>query len=71
MLIEKPDLRTLETQINALIQICKKLADENKVLRESETSLKSECAALHEKNALARTRIETMIEQFKSMEINS
>jgi uncharacterized protein (TIGR02449 family) len=69
--MEKPDLQSLEAKINALIKIGKKLADENKVLRENETSLKSECAALHEKNVLAQKRLETMIEQLKSMEINA
>ncbi len=71
MLIEKPDLQSLETQIDALIHISKELADENKVLRESQANLISERATLQEKNALARTHIETMIARLKSMEVGS
>ncbi|RKZ38203.1 MAG: TIGR02449 family protein [Gammaproteobacteria bacterium] len=71
MLIEKPDLQSLKTQIDALIHISKQLADENQVLRESEANLISERATLQEKNALARTHIETMIARLKSMEVSS
>jgi len=71
MLMEKPDLQSLEAQIDALIHTSKQLADENKVLRESQANLISERATLREKNALARTRIETMIARLKSMEVGS
>jgi len=53
MLIEKPDLQSLKTQIDALIHIS------------------TERATLQEKNALARTHIETMIARLKSMEVSS
>jgi cell division protein ZapB len=70
--MEKSDfLQSLEARIDALIQTCKKLADENQSLRESQNNLTSAHAALLEKNALARSRIEAMIARLKSMEVNS
>ncbi len=64
-------MHSLEARIDVLIQLCKQLAEENKALRESQTHLMSERAALLEKNALARTRIEAMITRLKSMEVGT
>lgn len=69
--MEKPDLQLLEARIDALIQTCKQFADENKALRENQASLMSERATLIEKNTIARTRIEAMIAQLKSMEVSA
>jgi len=69
--MEKPDLQQLEEKIDILIHTCKQLAEENKVLRESQVNLVSERATLLEKNLLARKRIETMIDRLKSMEAGS
>jgi cell division protein ZapB len=63
-------LQSLETKVDALIHLCQKLAGENNTLRESQTHLMSERAALLEKNALARTRIEAMVTRLKSMEVS-
>ncbi|MDM8560243.1 TIGR02449 family protein [Candidatus Parabeggiatoa sp. HSG14] len=64
-------LQSLETKIDTLIHLCKQLTDENKALRESQTHLMSERAALLEKNTLARTRIEAMVARLKSMEVST
>lgn len=69
--MEKLDLQSLDAKIDALIQTCKQLAQENQALRESQANLKSERAALLEKNALARTHIEAMIARLKTMEIDT
>ncbi|OAD22539.1 hypothetical protein THIOM_001653 [Candidatus Thiomargarita nelsonii] len=70
--MEKSDfLQSLEAKIDALIQTCQQLAKENQSLRESQTNLSSAHAALLEKNALARSRIEAMIARLKSMEVNT
>ncbi|OQY49476.1 MAG: TIGR02449 family protein [Candidatus Parabeggiatoa sp. nov. 2] len=69
--MEQSNLHSLEARIDVLIQLCKQLAEENKALRESQTHLMSERAALLEKNALARTRIEAMITRLKSMEVGT
>jgi len=67
--MEKLDLQSLEAQINALIQICNQLADENRALRETQVHLMTERTDLLEKNAIARSRIEAMIARLKSMEV--
>lgn len=69
--MEKSELPLLEAKIDALIQTCKQLAEENQALRKSQASLMSEKVALLEKNALARTRIEAMIARLKSMEVSA
>ena len=69
--MEQSDLYSLEARIDALIQLCKQLAEENQALRETQANLMSERAALLEKNTLARTSIETMITRLKSMEVGT
>jgi len=65
------DLQPLETKIEKLVSLCEHLASENKALRDQQVSLISERTSLLEKNALARTRIEAMIERLKAMEIST
>jgi cell division protein ZapB len=65
---EKIDLQILEEQIETLVQLCQKLAQENKQLRENQAGLIAERADLVEKNALACSRIEIMIDRLKAME---
>ena len=67
----KSDLQALEAKIDALIQLCEQLVEENQTLRENQANLMSERAALLEKNTLARTRIEAMIARLKSMEAST
>ncbi len=55
------ELKSLETKIDSLIQICKRLTEENR-------NLISERTALLEKNSLAKTHIEDMIKRLKMME---
>ena len=69
--MENYDLQLLEAKIDALIQTCKQLADENQSLRKNEANLMSKHSALLEKHTLARTRIEAMITRLKSMEANT
>jgi cell division protein ZapB len=67
--MEKLDWQPLEAQIDALIQICNQLADENRSLREIQANLMAERTELLEKNTIARNRIEAMIARLKSMEV--
>jgi uncharacterized protein (TIGR02449 family) len=55
------ELKSLETKIDSLIQICKRLTEENQ-------NLISERTTLLEKNSLAKTHIEDMIKRLKIME---
>lgn len=61
-------LQSLTAHIEALIELCTGLADENKLLRQQQTSLLMERDALLEKNSQARVRIETMIARLKAVE---
>lgn len=62
-------LRALEARIDELIGACKELTDENRALRDQQTHLMAERAALIEKSELARSRVEAMIARLKAMEI--
>ena len=52
--METLDTRSLEEKVDHLIRICNRLADENRALRDQQSSLIAERAALVEKSELAR-----------------
>lgn len=62
------DTRTLEEKIDHLIRICIRLEEENRALRDQQTSLIAERAALVEKSEMARSRVEAMITRLRAME---
>ena len=62
------DTRALEEKIDHLIRICNMLEDENRALRDQQTSLIAERAALVEKSEQARSRVEAMITRLRAME---
>jgi cell division protein ZapB len=64
------NLQSLEIKIDNLIEISEHLANENKILRQSQAELMSERTTLLKKNALACSRIEDMIAKLKAMEIS-
>ena len=65
------DLSRLEARIDELIRTVEELAEENRALRDQQSNLMSERAALIEKSELARSRVESMIARLKAMEINT
>ena len=62
------DTRALEEKIDHLIRICSRLEDENRALRDQQSSLIAERATLVEKSELARSRVEAMITRLRAME---
>lgn len=64
-------LALLEDRIDALIERCEVLAMENRALREKQESLTADRAKLIEKNELAKTRVESMINRLKALEKTS
>ena len=62
------DTRMLEGKIDHLIRICNKLEEENRALRDQQSSLIAERAALVEKSEMARSRVEAMITRLRAME---
>ena len=65
------DLRSLESQVDELIQTCEQLTDENRARRDQQSTLVAERASLIEKSELARSRVEAMIARLKAMEIGT
>lgn len=60
----------LEQRVDELVGRCRRLTEENRMLRASQESLNNERAALLEKSEHARSRIEAMISRLKAMENN-
>lgn len=68
---ESISLRALEARLDELIRTCEELSDENRALRDQQSHLMAERAALIEKSELARSRVEAMIARLKAMEIGA
>ena len=66
--MDRTRLRDLENQIDALIEECDQLREENIALRNRQASLASECARLIERSEAVRSRVETMIARLRAME---
>lgn len=60
----------LETRIESLVKATQQLRKENSFLKESKDELELEYEDLREKHALARGKIEKIVEQLKSMELS-
>jgi cell division protein ZapB len=64
------EMKHLESRIDDLVAICQRLRDENKLLRDQQSSLMQERAKLIEKNEMARMRVEAIVSRLKGMERN-
>ena len=62
------ELKRLEERVDALVQVCDQLQDENKSLKQRQDILTAERAALLQKNEQVRARVEAMIGRLKAME---
>ncbi len=60
----------LVSRIGQLTDLCTRLKEENVSLKTSQESLRTEKAAILEKNNMAKSRVEAMIRRLKSMEQN-
>ena len=61
----------LNARLDKLQELVRRLADENRSLRQGQEQLVSERAQLLNKNELARSRVEAMINRLKSLENNA
>ena len=66
--VTEQELRKLEVRLDELVRSIERLKDENRSLRDQQDNLVTERASLIEKNELARTRVEAMINRLKAME---
>lgn len=63
-----PHLQVLEQKIDELIALCQQLNRENQSLKADSAGWHRERQDLIEKNELARTRVEAMINRLRTME---
>lgn len=66
--VAEQELKKLEFRVGELIQTCERLKQENHLLREKNERLSADRLSLAERNELARSRVESMINRLKSME---
>lgn len=66
--MSSPGLALLEAKIDALIELCEALTVENLALKAKQESLTADRAKLIEKNELAKSRVESMINRLKALE---
>jgi cell division protein ZapB len=64
-------LQDLADRIDRLTDVSRRLIEENRSLRQSQEQLIAERSHLVNKNDLARTRVEAMIQRLKSLEQNA
>ena len=62
------DLRDISGRLDRLLELCQRLAEENRSLRTSQEQLSTERSNLLAKNELARSRVEAMIARLRSLE---
>jgi cell division protein ZapB len=65
------ELKRLEKRVDALVQVCDQLKDENRSLKQRQDTLTAERATLLQKNEQVRARVEAMIGRLKAMEQGS
>ncbi len=64
-------LLQLSARVDKLLELTRRLVDENRSLRQGQEQLIGERAALLSKNEMARSRVEAMISRLKSLENNA
>ncbi len=66
--VTEQELLKLEVRLEELVSSIERLKEENRSLRNQQDSMVTERAGLIEKNEMARSRVEAMINRLKSME---
>ncbi|MDH3972533.1 MAG: TIGR02449 family protein [Gammaproteobacteria bacterium] len=66
--VTEQELRKLEVRLDELVTSIERLKEENRSLRDQQDNLVSDRANLIEKNEMAKTRVEAMINRLKAME---
>ena len=65
------DLSDISGRLDKLLELCHKLAEENRSLRTSQEQLSAERSNLLAKNEQARSRVEAMIARLRALENNA
>ena len=64
----RSELKLLEERLEEVLDLCNKLTEENRSLRDNQEQLVQEKASLVQRNEQVRTRVEGMITRLKSLE---
>jgi cell division protein ZapB len=64
------EVAALAQQIDRLLDVVRRLQEENRSLRHSQEQLATERAGLMARNEQARSRVEAMIQRLKALETN-
>lgn len=64
----RSELKQLEERLEEVLELCGKLTEENRSLRDNQEQLVQEKASLVQRNEQVRTRVEAMITRLKSLE---
>jgi len=64
-------MKTVEDKLDELIRLCNRLEKENATLNAKEQAWQQERKRLIEKNDIARSRVEAMIQHLKDLETES
>lgn len=62
------DLNEISGRLDRLLELCQRLAEENRSLRVSQEQLSTERSNLLAKNEQARSRVEAMISRLRALE---
>jgi cell division protein ZapB len=62
------DLHEISGRLDRLVELCQRLAEENRSLRVSQEQLSTERSNLLAKNEQARSRVEAMIARLRALE---
>ena len=68
MTMSDTSFKTLEDKVDALIQLCADMKKENQLLRDKVHGWELERSTLLNKNQLARTRLEKVLQRLKSLQ---
>ena len=66
----KQELAAISEQLDRLLDVVRRLSEENRSLRHSQEQLANERAGLMARNEQARSRVEAMIQRLKALENN-
>ncbi len=66
----KLEIAALGVQLDRLLELVRRLSEENRSLRHSQEQLANERAGLMARNEQARSRVEAMIQRLKALENN-
>lgn len=64
------EIAALSQQLDRLLDVVRRLSEENRSLRHSQEQLANERAGLMARNEQARSRVEAMIQRLKALENN-